>query len=60
MPNGITMTTDLHGRTAGDAYVQFSTQNIAERAIDEKHMKRIGHRLVGGLSGRWSCDLDWW
>lgn len=48
VPNGITMTTDAHGRTAGDAYVQFSTQSVAERAINDKNMKRIGHRLVGG------------
>lgn len=52
VPNGITMTTDAHGRTAGDAYVQFSTQNVAERAINDKNMKRIGHRLVGGLVKR--------
>ena len=51
MPNGITMTTDMHGRTAGDAYVQFSSQDVAERAITERHMKRIGHRLVGGRRG---------
>lgn len=49
VPNGITMTTDAHGRTAGDAYVQFSSQNVAERAINDKNMKRIGHRLVGGV-----------
>lgn len=48
VPNGITMTTDAHGRTAGDAYVQFIAQSVAERALEDKHMKRIGHRLVGG------------
>lgn len=48
VPNGITMTVDMHGRTSGDAYVQFSSQEVAENAITEKHMKRIGHRLVGG------------
>lgn len=48
MPNGITMTTDMQGRTSGDAYVQFISQNVAERAITDRHMKRIGHRLVGG------------
>lgn len=48
MPNGITMMTDHNGRTSGDAYVQFVSQSVAERAISDKHMKRIGHRLVGG------------
>jgi len=47
VPNGITMTTDHQGRTSGDAYVQFSSQHVAERAITDKHTKRIGHRLVG-------------
>jgi len=50
--NGITLTTDMNGRTAGDAYVQFQSQDIAERAIAELNMKRIGHRLVGsGTAG---------
>lgn len=48
VPNGITMMTDHNGRTSGDAYVQFVSQSVAERAISDKHMKRIGHRLVGG------------
>lgn len=48
VPNGITMITDMHGRTSGDAYVQFSSQSVADRALEDKHKKRIGHRLVGG------------
>ena len=43
VPNGITLLQDGMGRTTGDAYVQFSTQEIAERA-QSKHKERIGHR----------------
>lgn len=44
--NGILMTTDYQGRSSGEAYVQFSSKNDAERAL-EKNKQSIGHRLVG-------------
>ena len=43
VPNGITLLQDGMGRTTGDAYVQFASQEIAERA-QSKHKERIGHR----------------
>lgn len=43
MPNGITLPTDYSGRSTGEAYIQFSTAALAERAL-EKHKEKIGHR----------------
>ena len=43
--NGILMTSDYQGRSSGEAYVQFSSKNDAERAL-EKNKQSIGHRLV--------------
>ncbi|XP_006824910.1 heterogeneous nuclear ribonucleoprotein H3-like isoform X2 [Saccoglossus kowalevskii] len=43
--NGITLPTDYHGRSTGEAYVQFSTKDIAENALG-KHKERIGHRYI--------------
>ena len=43
--NGILMTSDYQGRSSGEAYVQFSSKNDAERAL-EKNKQCIGHRLV--------------
>ena len=43
VPNGITLMTDHQGRTTGDAYVQFASQDIAEQA-QLKHKEKIGHR----------------
>ncbi|XP_077998964.1 heterogeneous nuclear ribonucleoprotein H2-like isoform X2 [Glandiceps talaboti] len=44
-PNGITLPTDYHGRQTGEAYVQFTTKEIAEKALG-KHKKNIGHRYI--------------
>ena len=43
VPNGITLIHDGQGRTTGDAYVQFASQDIAEKA-QQKHKEKIGHR----------------
>lgn len=55
IPNGITLLQDPQGRTTGDAFVQFASPEIAERALS-KHKERIGHRWDGpaGLS-KWVC-----
>ncbi|XP_045211542.1 heterogeneous nuclear ribonucleoprotein H3-like isoform X1 [Mercenaria mercenaria] len=45
VPNGIMLPEDRHGRTTGDAYVQFATCEIAEKAL-LKHKERIGHRYI--------------
>ena len=47
VPNGITLMHDLQGRTTGDAYVQFASQEIAEKA-QHKHKEKIGHRWEDG------------
>lgn len=61
VPNGITLILDHQGRTTGDAFVQFASQDIAERALT-KHKEKIGHRwgegcypptiVVGGVRER--------
>lgn len=43
VPNGISLLTDQMGRATGDAYVQFTSQNIADRAL-QKHKEKIGRR----------------
>lgn len=51
VPNGITLPLDFQGRSTGEAFVQFASQDIAEKAL-KKHKERIGHRwgwLVGWL-----------
>lgn len=51
MPNGITLPVDYQGRSTGEAFVQFASKEIAEKALG-KHKERIGHRwgwLVGWL-----------
>lgn len=52
VPNGITLLTDYSGRSTGEAYVQFSNKEVAEKAL-QKHRERIGHRwgISKGLAG---------
>lgn len=46
MPNGITLLTDCSGRSSGEAYVQFVSKEVAEKAL-QKHREKIGHRWDG-------------
>ncbi len=50
VPNGITLLQDQQGRTTGDAYVQFASQELAEKA-QQKHKEKIGHRWEAGPVG---------
>uniref|UniRef100_A0A2K6K0W2 RRM domain-containing protein n=1 Tax=Rhinopithecus bieti TaxID=61621 RepID=A0A2K6K0W2_RHIBE len=45
VPNGITLPVDLQGRSTGEAFVQFASQEIAEKAL-KKHKERIGHGYI--------------
>ena len=43
--NGILLTTDYQGRASGEAFVQFSSAEHTEKAL-EKNKQSMGHRLV--------------
>ena len=45
MPNRITLPVDPEGKTTGEAFVQFASQELAEKALG-KHKERIGHRYI--------------
>ena len=57
VPNGIMLPEDRQGRSTGEAYVQFATQEIAERALG-KHKERIGHRWEGWAFGASSLSRE--
>lgn len=50
VPNGISLLSDQMGRATGDAFVQFTSQPIADRAL-QKHKEKIGRRW-GTMMGR--------
>jgi len=43
--NGILLTTDYQGRSSGEAFVQFTTKEYVEKAL-EKNKECIGHRYI--------------
>ncbi|CAO2590368.1 Heterogeneous nuclear ribonucleoprotein H2 [Lemmus lemmus] len=45
VPNGMTLPVDFQGRSTGEAFMQFASQEIAEKAL-KKHKERIGHRYI--------------
>ena len=45
MPNRIILRVDPEGKTTGEAFVQFASQELAEKALG-KHKERIGHRYI--------------
>ncbi|EHA98404.1 Heterogeneous nuclear ribonucleoprotein F [Heterocephalus glaber] len=45
VPNGITLPVDPEGKITGEAFVQFASQELAEKAL-RKHKERIGHRYI--------------
>ncbi|VDI25667.1 heterogeneous nuclear ribonucleoprotein F/H [Mytilus galloprovincialis] len=45
VPNGIMLPEDRQGRSTGDAYVQFASPDLCEKAL-LKHKERIGHRYI--------------
>jgi hypothetical protein len=55
-PGGILIVTDHMGRAAGDGFVQFTSPDLVDRAL-EKHKEKIGHRWEE-LSGAplWAID----
>jgi len=57
-PNGIIIVKDHQGRAAGDGFVQFTSPESVDRAL-EKHKEKIGHRwedcVCQSRSGSGNC-----
>ncbi|KAK2101500.1 hypothetical protein P7K49_019166 [Saguinus oedipus] len=45
VPNRITLPVDPEGKITGEAFVQFASQELAEKALG-KHKEEIGHRYI--------------
>ncbi|TRY90554.1 hypothetical protein DNTS_002672 [Danionella cerebrum] len=45
VPNGISLAMDYQGRSTGEAFVQFASKEMADKAL-KKHKERIGHRYI--------------
>ncbi|KAL6093461.1 hypothetical protein STEG23_005677 [Scotinomys teguina] len=45
VPNEMTLPVDFQGQSTGEAFVQFASQEIADKAL-KKHKKGIGHRYI--------------
>ncbi|XP_023813885.1 heterogeneous nuclear ribonucleoprotein H2 [Oryzias latipes] len=57
--NGITMVTDGRGRNSGEAFVQFTSQEVAGKAL-QKHRELMGHRYVEVFPSRSSEIRSTW
>jgi len=64
-PGGILIVKDHLGRAAGDGFVQFTSPDLVDRAL-EKHKEKIGHRWEeltgarhqGDRSAGWFCGIE--
>ncbi|KAF6738977.1 G-rich sequence factor 1 [Oryzias melastigma] len=57
--NGVTMVTDGRGRNSGEAFVQFSSQEEAGKAL-QKHREMMGHRYIEVFPSRSSEIRSTW
>ncbi|KAB0377735.1 hypothetical protein FD755_009313, partial [Muntiacus reevesi] len=48
VPSGLTLPVDFQGRSTGQAFMCFASQEIAEKAL-KKHKERTGRRYIGIL-----------
>lgn len=59
MANGITMVTDSRGRKSGVAYVQFTSQEAADEAL-QRDREIIGSRWEASLTLEFTWMFLWW
>lgn len=59
MANGITMVTDFRGRKSGVAYVQFTSQEAADEAL-QRDREIIGSRWEASLTLEFTWMFLWW